>query len=355
MHRLAVLALAAGLTTLAATAATQAATTLAHEDGRILALAHDGGRIAWLTDQCTKVRFQSIPTGRRATVRAQRPSLFHRCFASREAMAMAGKRVIFTSFLGGGIQSELELRTAGVAFGRMRTLRLLFNSPGDEFGYFTGLAGDANTLVYSWVKVVETDDICLEQPMPCIWEATEGKVHLVYGHRQRPLPLPRTAVLAVSLGRVAVAPVSTAEQEDDPFPHAVENGPVEIRNARSGAPIASFSPTGTVLELAFSGRRVASLAELASGNRRVEVHSATTGTRQRSLPVSRRAELFDLAGKHLVYRVGKAIRLFDLDTGKLRTVARIKGHVAGLSIEDQRIVWAENRADGGILRSIVLP
>jgi hypothetical protein len=281
--------------------------------------------------------------------------LYHRCFDSRfQVMAMAGKRVIFTSFLGGGITTDEELRTTSVAFGRMRTLEFVEDIPNTLEGQYTGLAGDGDTLIYSWVSVENVDDTCIEQPVPCVWQVTSGRTRLVFGHRQRRLPLPRAAVLAVSQGRVTLARVSTATQNDDPFAHAVENGPVEIRNARSGAMISSFSPTGTVLALAFSGRRVASLAKLAGGDRRVEIHSARTGALQRTLPVSRRIAAFDLAGKQLVYRVGKAIRLFDVESGELRTVARMNGHPLGLSIEDRRIVWAENRANGGVVRSIVL-
>jgi hypothetical protein len=357
MRTLSLLALALLTSFVAAASAAGAATTLAHEDSRILALAHDAGRVAWLTDRCTTIRIQSIPTGQRGTMR---PHLArrHRCNDSRrERMALAGRRMLVTGFLGGGNVLDTEIRTGSLTFGRMETLDVAFDNQNSELGEFTSLAGDGDTLLYAWVVMVRTNEECaLDPTIPCVWQAQLGNVRLVVGLRQRQLPLPRAAALAVSQGRVALAPVNSGEQENDPMARAVEDGPVEIRNARSGGLIASFSPAGTVERLAFSGSRVASLAKLAGGGRRLEVHSASTGVLELSRDVSVLARELDMAGSRVVFRVGKAIHLLNVGTGTVQTIARIHGRtIPSLSIEDHRVVWAENQSGEGSVRSVVLP
>jgi hypothetical protein len=274
-------------------------------------------------------------------------------------MALAGKRALWTAYVGGGNYLYTDLNTATAGARRISYVAELDTGVWDTGeGWFTALAGDADTLMEGWaVYELEDSDACIELGA-CVWQLTGGAVDLVVGAGEQTLPLPRPAALAVSGDRVAVAPLDSADQtrEGEPVVGAAKDGPVEVDNARSGDVIASFNPAGTVKKLALTKTRAASLAVLAGGGRQIEVHSATTGALQRSLAVSRLARELDMAGRLVVYRVDKAIRVLNVETGAVRTAAHIKGKpVNGLSIEDHRIVWAENRNGHGLVRTLVLP
>jgi hypothetical protein len=95
---------------------------------------------------------------------------------------------------------------------------------------------------------------------------------------------------------------------------------------------------------------------------RLEVRT-TSGGIVRTIPASRAAAEIDLASDSLVYRVGRSIRLADIRSGAVSTLAKATGTIVGLSIEGRRVMWGEvirtRRGDEVVrtspIRQVVLP
>ena len=97
------------------------------------------------------------------------------------------------------------------------------------------------------------------------------------------------------------------------------------------------------LLLGSGGRLVLSWYALATGKQ--------IGTLR--LPLGASPEL-SVGNSAIVFRVGRSIRVVDVHTKRIRTVAKAAGTPIGLSIAGNRVAWAENVAGRGRIRAITL-
>jgi Tol biopolymer transport system component len=128
---------------------------------------------------------------------------------------------------------------------------------------------------------------------------------------------------------------------------------VEIRNTFNGAVRARFPLDGKPLAIALSAARIAVLVEQGR-TKRIELR-ARAGNLERSVtvPAATQAEL-SMAGKWVVFRTGKTIRLVNARTGRATALAVAREIPVGLSIEGPRVAWAEQTTPSRI-RAILLP
>ncbi len=87
----------------------------------------------------------------------------------------------------------------------------------------------------------------------------------------------------------------------------------------------------------------------------LELYEVGTGALVSRVAVPRGSGSLSAAGRHVVFRVGKAIWLLDVTTRRKRVLARAAAIPLGLSLEGQRVAWAENIGRGGRIRMVSLP
>jgi hypothetical protein len=331
--------------------------TLVALNVRINDFAQDARGLAWMTGRCREysrppfdwVAFRAVSASRRWHVLAEKA-----CGDWREptltGLALANQRAIYWWPVEGGNGTFYRLGTA--ALGQKRTSKLGIFVRGPGFGHgVTTAAGDGETLVYA-VADWDTGDACVSRPVPCTHTISDGGVwRLVNGAPIRIAGVPVPAILDVSRGAIAVAPAAHRwTGKDLPLQTAV-NGPVEIRDAATGAVRARFVLQGRVLDLALDDATAAVLVD-AGSTRRVDRYDAGSGRSLGSTQVAESAQDIDIAGDDVVYRVGSEIHL--LAGGRTTRLATAAARPIGLSIEGRRIAWAENVRNRGRIRSITL-
>lgn len=317
--------------------------TLVTSTQRIAVFEQDGNTISWATYSrgvCGRTTIQSLLTGATTVLgSSQRPV----CLP--QMMALGGRQTLWTSLLGSGNGWDDWLfhgRLGSPAFRRIGSFKHLAGGR-----WLTAMEGDGRTLVFAWADVIE------EMPMGdcfCFWALRGGAVEAVVDGRRKRVPTaPASALVAVSAGRVALAPVAPSWQGSE-APRAAPNGPVEVRDVDTGAVISMVAPVGTVRALALSGNRLAALVS-AAGGKRIDVWEASSGALLRSIVLpDRAAPDIDLAGRRLAWRAGRSIYVLDVETGASEFLFRSRLVPVGLSIEGRRVAWAAGR----LIRSIVL-
>lgn len=317
--------------------------TLATSAQAIAAFEQDGNIISWATysrGACGRTTIQSLATGV-ATIlgSSQRPV----CIP--QLMALGGRRALWTSVLGGGNTWDDWLFTGRLGHPSFRRIGSFAHLAGGR--WLTGMEGDGRTLAFAWADVVE------EMPIGdcfCFWALTGGVVErIVDGRRQPVAGAPPSALITVSAGRIALAPVASSWQGSE-RPRAAPNGPVEVRDINTGALITSVSPSGTVRALSLSGNRLATLVQ-DGGTKRIDVWNVGDGKLLRPIVLPDRASPeIDLADRRLVWRSGRSIYVLNIETGASVFLFRSRLVPVGLSIEGRRVAWAAGR----LLRAVAV-
>jgi hypothetical protein len=184
----------------------------------------------------------------------------------------------------------------------------------------------------------------LTLPLPGHWRRSQS-CNWAHGP-QAPGRTSRSRIAAFGR-RVALVPARRFSHcatacDSFPGPAAASNGPVEIRDAATGALVASFSPKGTVKAVAVSAQVVAVLVQRGP-SKQIERYDAETGAPVDTTTVpSTTANTLAIAGPAIVYQTHREIWLYDARGGKKTRLARAGATPIGLSIEDRRVAWAEN-------------
>jgi hypothetical protein len=330
--------------------------TLVTTQGRILALAQDGAGIAWLEygrqSRCNRIhvrfgnRERLLPAGAgNATCRWRRA-------LARAGLALAGQRVLWTLHQRGTVERDFVF-TAGLADPSERRLAILGHGK-DGVGTWLGdIGGDRATLAYSTVDISHVDESDCRRGGDCAVELNGGATWRVIRNGIREIPEAGGAVaMAVGAGRVAlVEPTGTSE---DGRPFAGPGTSIKILNGVTGRKEGSLHSPVQVKELALSPEWAVALT---AGNRRkaIELYElkserfigdSVVGPKASDVSVS--------ANKMIVYRIDKQIWSLDPD-GNRRKLVTAPTSPFGLSIEDRRVIWAENNGGTGRIRALTLP
>ena len=145
-----------------------------------------------------------------------------------------------------------------------------------------------------------------------------------------------------------VSPVDGRSRQIAP----VRRSPVEIRDARSGRLFRRFTVAGHARAAALGVDYLALLVH--DPGVRIEIYSLN-GTRRRAVAVPSSVRSLSAAGRTVVFAAGTAIRRLDARTGAVTTLATTRWTPVGLTIEDRRVVWAENVRGVARIRALRTP
>lgn len=312
---------------LPAAASSPAPRTLVSLPGVVYAFAHDNGRIAWI-ETTWELRIRAVAGGAPKTIRYTN-QYEERQESGPGRLALGGRRAVWLSSRGGFDIAD-RVYTATTAAPRPRLLEKQSHLDGHDGGYVTGIAGDASGFAYGVVEVTEIG------PCPCKYKVTGGAARLVDAGTKRDLPgAPPPFLVARAGARVAVVPASVDPRpEAQPLPAAR----VEVRDAKTGAVVSTFSPSGPVRAITLSARVVAVLA-----GGRIERYDVATGNLVGATPVSAQvARELDIEGARIVFRDNRTIRLLDSASGRVSVLAKTTPwKPVAVSIEGRTVVWVE--------------
>lgn len=329
----------------------------------ILAFAQDGPRIGWISsrhgEECPFARvvimIRNIATRRQAI--AGSSDLWRDSCVTQAVLALAGARAEWGGYDSGGNSDYGGIQT-GRPGGKTAFLEDLTYIQRSYGQFLTGWSGDGPTLVYSVVEMDVIGAYGLDDCLPrCRFAVSGGGVRRVLGQRRVPVfgAVPAVAV-AVAGESVALVPANTAQQVGRwAVPRASSNASVEIRNAITGEVQTTFTPNGTVVDLALT-RSIAAVLVHNDKGARLEQYDTRKGTLLASNVVAARAKDLAIANQTIVYRIGRTIYVVDASRRAPTKVAVAKTAPIGLSIEGRRIAWAENPPRGfSRIRAVILP
>jgi hypothetical protein len=359
LARRAILAALMGALVLATASAAGAARTLARSPTWIQAFAQDGKFISWIP----RVPSAKLPCGEAIVIRnletgRQRSFMpqFTPCF-SRLGLALGGRRALGLSApttCGNCVGATVWTAALG---GHLAELGTFAQSPDGGGQRVTGMAGDQRLLAFSHIRYRLENEDC----HPCLWNVTGGRVtRVAKGGTQASVPGVKPAVLlAAGAGRLASAPALDPWEEAanvSPSPRPAEDGPVDVVNAKTGDPVMTVSPTGTVRALALSADALAVLVQAAPhGQQRIERYAIPDGTMLASTRVRPRGvHALDIAGKWIAYSAFHRIKLID-QLGHKQLLFFASHRPIDVSIEGDRVAWAENGSGRHRIRAASVP
>jgi len=342
------------LAVLASVAASVAAASPAGP--RLLTVAVSRTPIDGLAQDGTTVAWRSACDGARVavqSVRGGRESVFGQCglgTSDRRFFALAGGRALWTTqSVGNGTWSYPAAAAPGE---RPRALAELEYDNADLVGtHLGGAAGDGSTLVYSTVEVGVDPATCDSEGFGCTPIVSGGRVWRVARGGAVASPVRSPAFLLAASGR-RIALVVAFASSGERFARLGPDRAVELRDVATGRRTARFVPDGTVRALALAPTYAAVL--VAGDRRRIERWSLD-GRRlsARDVPATAADEL-GASGSAVVFRVGRSIRALDVRSGTVRPVATARSFPVGLSIESNRVMWAERVRGRSLVRALWL-
>jgi hypothetical protein len=221
----------------------------------------------------------------------------------------------------------------------------------DGTGLWLGsVAGSGKTLAYSWNDVEYVDKLACLSGVSCRRKVADGGIHIVTRTGDMPLPNVGPALqLAVAAGRIAYVPATRVLANRA---GAKTNGFVDVVDGTSGSQVSSASVRGVPAAIALTPHMLAVLTQRGPKDR-ISWYSATDGTKLGSVLVSRRAAPQLAASDQLiVYQVERSLFGVSTADGSIHMLARTAPTTVGLSLANNRIVWAENRDVNGRLRTL---
>lgn len=224
--------------------------------------------------------------------------------------------------------------------------------------WLAGVAGGGGTLVYAVAQVAYKNQLdCLSTPKApgaCDLKVVGGSIYRIVG-RKAPVQIAAIASVAVAVAGDMVAFVPAAgSTTTDGHPLASPGVPVEVRDADTGALVASVSPDGTPLAIALSDGTLALLGQT-GGKVVLSWYELPSGSPAGSVTLpAKTAPALSAGDGAIVFRIGRSIRWVDVATKKVHTVAKAAGTPIGLSIAGRRVAWAENVAHRGRIRAVTI-
>jgi hypothetical protein len=323
--------------------------------GGIDAFAQDAGSIAWV-DAGQAVHVRQLSTGKSGVVGWVSSAVIGGGPVAPPALTLAGLRALWPTYAG-GMSRETAMKTGALAEkvppGKTRASIVGIFSYSNDTGdgtYLAGLAGDGATLAYG-----DTDEFCHDEYCNVV-EVDGGGVSLVTGRSKTvELDVPPPALIAVSNGRIAVAPaadhaVPNPTADHPPLP--AENGPVQVYDTASHL-IAEVHPAGTVNAVAVAWPDLAVLVRRADGSTAVERYDGRTDTLMAVATVSPDVRSISVGSRGIVYADGGRIYLLG-SSGPPKILWHSTGQPFGVSIEGARVAWAVSAGGHGYVQALLL-
>jgi hypothetical protein len=347
--------------------------TLYASSGTIQAFAQDGADLAWFsssTKTCNAVWVVSLDSILRARLPDETSTARNvTCrwdVAPPVSLALAGSDVLWTLreshatlpfdyVLGAGLGKDTSER-------RFQEVAHAKGGPGLWLG---GIAGDSvktdpqttvSALVYGTAVVQYVDELGCLSGGSCKLQLAPGAggVYRVVGRPPATLIHGTRPAVAVAVSGSTLAYVPAAGLNDRGRPVAAADQPIEIVDANNGNSIAHVSPGGTPVAIALTGTMLVTLERTPNGLK-LAWYSAANGTSIGSVPVPSGTALELSANDQVaVFRTGRFLHALTFATSHSRTVAQTVGRPIGVSIEGNRLAWAENIKGRGRIRALYI-
>src|SRR5579859_2089452 len=137
-------------------------------------------------------------------------------------------------------------------------------------------------------------------------------------------------------------------------PGASANGFVNIVDAGTGVQLAQAPVHGIPAAIGLSPHVLAVLTQRGPRDR-IVWFSASTGAKLGSVLVSSHASTqIAVSDQVIVFRVYKTLRTVSTATGRIEVLANTPPTAVGLSLANNRLLWAENRGETGRLRALAV-
>jgi hypothetical protein len=229
----------------------------------------------------------------------------------------------------------------------------LAHTPAGAGLWLGGIAGSGSTLVYAVTVVSYIDQVACLSGGSCRLKIAGGGVRLVLGRRN---PLIRgtgpAVALAASAGRIAYIPAAGVGKHGLPVANSAVSVPV--RSAQGGALLAQVEPDGLPLGIALAPH-VLAMVERGVDKTDIDWYDPESGDQLGSVRVPRSTSPgLSATDQVIVYRVGRAVHAIDVATATARTLLTAPVSPIGLSLDGDRLFWAENVRGRGRIRSLSL-
>jgi hypothetical protein len=329
---LAAAGLAASITLTPPAAAGAAPAQVLVSQHAVVALAASEGYLAWRTRvpqgrgfSCTSVHRLQVRTGRAVTIRRPCQGSMPCCDVDQGGGVEADGRVVFwkqTTWEFSGGQFDPLIRNS-VSEYPQRPMTLQSTAfqhwcGGDQI---TAAGAGGGLLAYSVLHYDEVDpgmDCTFSLPDGDV-QATGGAIRVVSGANRTPQALARalpSAQVAAAGGLVATVPYSLPSPVDQRPSVA---GVVEIWDVGSGTRVATISPSGSIVDVAFNGHVLAVLVRAQGGERLLRY--TATGAKLGSTPLaSSSVRRISMGPSVIAYAVGRRIVEMGAAAGRPRTL-----------------------------------
>ncbi len=360
------LAAAASLVAAAASGAAASATPVtlySIASGTISGFAQDGDQIAWFTRRakgCNAVHVRSLANGLNVELPQQGGARNVTCLWNvgrdpvRLAIAAGTANVLWTLHETAPLEFEYVVGAGADNRLESRFQQLAHTNRGAGL-WFGGVTGDGSTLAYGVTSVDYQDEAgCLAGTDTCAMKIVPGGggVYRVADRQKLKLVPGTTAAVGVAAAANRIAYIEADSIGKQGQPVAGADLPIEVVDATSGRVITSVTPQGTPVAIALSQNVLATLERTPLGLR-LAWYSPTTGAAAGSVPVAlATSPELAVSDQLAVFHVGRSIRAVEIDTGRVRTLARAAATPIGLSVEGGRAAWAENLEHGSRIRAL---
>ena len=354
MQALRALLVIVGLLALAgiASAATPTPTTIEKIPGHVAALAQDGGLLAWLSGDGTHCNTIHLTGDGNTYVLPQPPSGSMTCHwdlshgTEQLAVAAGASAALWTLHQRG---SDFVL-TAQVGGDEIRVDRLAHQSNGAGW-WLGGTTGEGTTLAYSAIDVDYIDPLACASGGSCKKKIADGGISLVSDGQTSPLPNSDPAIdLAANNGRIAYVPATAVVKGT---PASSPSAAVRVVDVPSGTVISVANPVGVPLAVGLAPHVLAVLSRAA--RIRLTWYDPTTGQKLGGIAVpDTTAPEIGVDDQVIAYRYGRVQRTLVLATRHVRALGQTAPAFLGLSLDEGRLVWAENGSSSGRIRALSL-
>ncbi len=329
-------------------------TTIVHFPGPVKALAQDGGRLAWLARNSKMCNAVHLIDGGKTYVLPQPSTSSMTCHWALSsgtvylAIAADAAAALWTLHERG---SDFVM-SARVGGKEVEVDRLAHP---DGKGWWLGaIAGGGSTLAYSSIDVEYVDPLGCGSGGSCKRKIAGGRIELVTTGQKAPLPGSGPALaLAVNNGRIAYFPATTVASNGSPAssPGAV----VRVVDASNGTVVSQAKAVGVPVAIGLSPHVLAVLSHNDHDVLRLVWYDPATGRKIGGIGVpADTVSQLAVNDQFIVYRFGRSLRALALATGHVRPLGQTALYSLGLSLDQGRLVWAENSHTAGLIRALTL-
>jgi hypothetical protein len=335
-----------------ASAAAPQPTTIVHTPAPVKALAQDGVLVAWLGGDGKQCNSVHVTGGASTYLLPQPPSAGMTCH-----WALASGTV-HLAFAGGAAaalwtlhqrRSDLVI-TAQQANGREIEVDRLAHTDGTGW-WLGGVAGGGTTLAYSAADVEYVDPLACGSGGSCKKKIAGGRISLVTAGQRTTLPKAGPALdLAVDNGRIAYIRATTVAKGGAPA--SSPGAAVRVEDVSSGTILSQAKPPGVPLAVGLAPHVLAVLSRNVHFLR-LSWFDPATGKKLGGVgvPVGT-ASALAVSDQVIVFRVARSLRALVLATRHVHPLGKTAAQSVGLSLEQGRLVWADNQSASGLIRAL---